>query len=208
MWASWNAAGKKNPDDAGWKDKEFTFANTDGTLAKHRVGDFSDIARLGYRYEALEPVAAPVQVAALTAARRAAPTTVGARSSIALGGVAQDVTLTPPPANGTLKASLGGRKVYLVIEGLKIDALPGTHYDIYLGAPKGATGAKLRQYYVGTPSFFEAAGMPGMGSDFTFDVTDLMAKLGKSQPQVRIVPRGAPRKGSNPAIAKISLVAD
>ena len=209
LWASWNAGGKKNPDDAGWKDKEFTFANTDGTLAKHRCEDFNDIAKLGYSYEALEPVSAPVQVAALTA-RRVAPSTLGARSAIALGGAAQDIALTPPPANGGLKASLGGRKVYLVIEGLKIDALPGTHYDIYLGAPKGATGAKLKPYYVGTPSFFEAAGMPGMGSDFTFDVTDVMARLGKKGEgaQVRIVPRGgAPRKGSNPTIAKISLVA-
>jgi tyrosinase len=207
LWASWNAGGKKNPDDAGWKDKEFTFANPNGTLARHKVGDFGDIAKLGYRYEALEPVSAPVQVAALTAARRAAPATVGTRSAVALGGAAQDVTLTPPPTNGALTASLGGRKVYLVIEGLKIDAFPGTHYDIYLGAPKGAAGAKLRQYYVGTPSFFEAAGMPGMGSDFTFDVTYLVARLDKGQPQVRIVPRGAPRKGSNPSIAKISLVA-
>jgi hypothetical protein len=49
--------------------------------------------------------------------------------------------------------------------------------------------------------------MPGMGSDFTFDVTDLMARLGNGQPQIRLVPRGAPRKGSNPSIAKISLVA-
>ncbi len=135
-----------------------------------------------------------MQVAALTAARRAAPSTVGARSAIALGGAAQDVTLTPPPANGALKASLGGRKVYLVIEGLKIDALPGTHYDIYLGAPKGATGAKLRRYYVGTPSFFEAAGMPGMGSDFTFDVTDLIARPGQERRERAAGPHRAARR--------------
>jgi hypothetical protein len=49
--------------------------------------------------------------------------------------------------------------------------------------------------------------MPGMVSDYTFDVTYLVARLDKGQPQVRIVPRGAPRKGSNPSIAKISLVA-
>jgi tyrosinase len=217
LWASWNAAGNKNPDqdpkdtDEDWKKnwakKEFTFAKPDKMLEQRKVGSVSDTKQLGYIYVELEPVPKPVQaVAALRAAPRPAPATLGARSAIALGAAAQDVTLTPPPGKTNLTATRSGGRVYLVIEGLKVDALPGTHYDIYLGAPKGATGAALKPYYVGTPSFFEAVGMPGMGTDLSFDVTDIMAKLGKKQPQVRIVPRGAPRKGANPSIAKISLV--
>lgn len=213
LWASWNAAGNDNPDhDSKWTDKKFTFATPDGKTAEYLVGKYSDIANLGYSYEKLEPVPkVGGQVATLAKAPppRAAAT-VGARAAIKLGATATVVTLAPPPGHAMLRDAAQGARTYLVIEGLKVARLPGVQYDIYLGAPKGATGDALKPYYAGTPSFFEAAGMPGMGQDFTFDVSTLADKLkqqGNTAPQVTIIPKGgAPIKGSNPEIGRISLV--
>jgi tyrosinase len=213
IWASWNAGGNKNPDhDPNWAAKRFTFANAQGQVAEYVVGKYSDIKTLGYSYEKLEPVpaAAAVVAAAGPTVKGIKPLTVGNSLAIRLSGTVLTVPLAAAPGQTLLRATPGGAKVYLVVEGLRIDRLPGTQYDIFLGAPKGATGDALKPYYVGTPSFFEAAGMPGMGQDFTFDVSALAARLqkqGNAAPVVTIVPRGgAPMPGSNPAIAKISLV--
>jgi tyrosinase len=210
LWASWNAAGNKNPEkDPSWADKEFTFADAKGTTAQYKVGGYSDIAKLGYSYEKLEPVPkAGAQVASLSNRTvRRAQVTIGARSGVKLGAAATAVTLTPPP--GQAAEHTGGR-TYLLIEDFKVDGLLGTQYDIYLGAPKGAKGDALKPYYVGTPSSFDAAGMPGMGVDISFDVSTLADRLkqqGNKAPEVTIVPTGgAPNKGSNPQIGRVSLV--
>lgn len=211
LWASWNAAGRKNPDnDPNWAGKMFTFANAQRQVAQYAVGKYSSIDGLGYSYEKLEPVPTVSASLALAATRSRKPLTLGARAGIKLGGTAVTLALTVPKGKTLLSAAPSGGGVYLVIEGLSIARLPGTHYNIYLGAPKDATGDALKPYYVGSPSFFEAAGMPGMGQDFTFDVTALAARLkeqGNAAPEVTIVPvGGAPIKGSNPTIRKISLV--
>jgi tyrosinase len=213
LWASWNAAGNKNPDDdPKWAGKKFTFANAQGTLAEYLVGKYTNTESLGYSYEKLEPVPkGGGQVASLAKAPAPrAAATVGARAGIKLGAKAMVVTLAPPPGHAMLRDAAQGARTYLVIEGLKVARLPGVQYDIYLGAPKGAAGDALKPYYVGTPSFFEAAGMPGMGQDFSFDVSTLADQLkqqGNTAPQVTIVPKGgAPTKGSNPEIGRISLV--
>jgi tyrosinase len=211
LWASWNAAGNKNPDsDPTWAGKQFTFATPDGKTALYTVGKYTNIADLGYSYEKLEPIPGG-KVATLTAPTPARAVTIGARTGIKLGGAATVLSLTPPPGGkSVLGATAGGAKTYLVIQGLKIDRLPGVQYDIYLGAPKDAKGAALKPYYVGTPSFFEAAGMPGMGQDFTFDVSsvaDRLKQAGNLAPQITIVPKGgAPIAGSNPSMDKVSLV--
>jgi tyrosinase len=212
LWASWNEAGNKNPeDDPNWAGKPFTFANAKGETAQYRVGKYSNIADLGYSYEKLEPVPkAGTQIAALTKATpRRRPATLGARGGVKLGATVTAVTLAPPPG---LAAEQAGARTYLVIQGFRVDGPLGTQYDIYLGAPKGAKGNALKPYYVGTPSSFEAAGMPGMGVDLSFDVSTLADRLkqqGNKAPQVTIVPTGgAPNKGSNPQIDRISLVSD
>lgn len=56
LWASWNAGGHGNPDDDTWRNREFVFADEKGARVSARVGDFADIAALGYAYDRLEPV--------------------------------------------------------------------------------------------------------------------------------------------------------
>jgi hypothetical protein len=56
IWASWNAGGRKNPTDSSFLIKEFVFADTSGNKVKATVKDFLDITKLGYSYQALEPV--------------------------------------------------------------------------------------------------------------------------------------------------------
>ena len=220
LWASWNAAGKRNPTTTEWLNKPFTFANVDGTLSQSLVGAYTDSARLGYSYERLQPVPTAAASAVLLAARfKASPVTLGGGAVPSLGASPVQVSLAAPAATA-LSAQMKGfpksSEYYLVVEGLTADNAPGNHYRIYLGAPAGAKGKALERYYVGTPSFFDAVGMSktaGMGGSppFTFNVTNIIARVppkDRDALQVTLVPTDAPAAGSNPAIAKISLVAD
>jgi tyrosinase len=220
LWASWNAAGHRNPTTQEWLNKPFTFANINGMTLQSNVGAFTDIARLGYSYERLEPVPAAAASAALLATRfKQTPVTLTVGEALSLGASPVQVPLAAPSTtalSAQMKGLPTGSHYYLVIGGLSADNPPGNHYRIYLGAPAGAQGKALARYYVGTPSFFEAVGMskmPGMagGSTFTFDVTNIVARIpakDRDTLQVTLVPTDAPAAGSNPAIAKISLVAD
>jgi tyrosinase len=220
LWASWNAAGRRNPTTSEWINKSFTFADTNGRLSQSNVGAYTAIAPLGYSYEKLAPVPSEAASALLLATRfKTAPVTLGGGAVPSLGASPVQVSLAAP-ATTALSAQMAGfpqgSRYYLVVEGLTADNAPGNHYRIYLGAPANAKGKALARYYVGTPSFFDAVGMskmPGMpaGSSFTFDVTAIVARVpakDRDTLQVTLVPTDAPAAGSNPAIAKISLVAD
>jgi hypothetical protein len=82
LWASWLAGGHSNPDDDAWRNHEFAFADEKGRRVAARVGDFADLAALGYRYDRLEPVPfaiAQAPVKSSSAPSRAPPPgTVGA----------------------------------------------------------------------------------------------------------------------------------
>lgn len=227
LWASWNAAGRKNPDDKPWLDKNFTFAKPDRSLTSLRTGDFLSTDKLGYKYEKLAPVPPAVPVAALFAAK-AAPRILGGTAGVSLGAGEKVLALAAPNKGEVFSAQLhnlpgapSDRKYYLVLSGLSADRVSGNHYSIYLGAPANAAGAALAPYYAGTPSFFEAAGMPhampGMemgGPTVIFDVTAVVAKLLTSKAfsdvskiPLRLVPSHPPIAGANLAIAAVKLVA-
>jgi len=73
LWASWNAGGRKNPTDAAFLAKTFVFADANGNRVAAKVQDFLDIAKLGYKYDILEPVPAcpPLSLAAAAATTHA-----------------------------------------------------------------------------------------------------------------------------------------
>ncbi|HEX8155656.1 MAG TPA: tyrosinase family protein, partial [Thermoanaerobaculia bacterium] len=54
LWASWNAAGRKNPTDSTFLNKTFIFADGNGNRVVAKISDFLDITRLGYKYDRLE----------------------------------------------------------------------------------------------------------------------------------------------------------
>jgi tyrosinase len=220
-WASWNVR-YPNPTTTDWLDKTFTFASPNRTTAEYLVRDYNTTEQLRYRYERLIPLPPRAPSNTVLAARfNAGPATVGTGAVPTLGSEPVQVALvSAAPSALTLSAEMKGfptgSRYYVVVEGLSADGPPGVHYRIYLGAPASAKGAALERYYVGTPSFFEAAGMgsmPGMegGTPISFDATNIVARIPANERdnlQVTLIPTGAPVAGSKPAIAKISLIAD
>src|SRR6266849_5722509 len=56
LWASWNKNGGKNPtNNTTWLGTQFVFADENGNRVSGKIGDFLEIAPLGYTYDAFEP---------------------------------------------------------------------------------------------------------------------------------------------------------
>lgn len=215
LWASWNTGGRQNPMDEAWLKKQFAFADTDGSVYQRSVGEFSDIAALGYSYEHLEPV---TRLAQAGLAKAAPPRLVGESRK---GGISltesTTIALTPPKGLKSFGKAAGAAtsatKYYLVISGISAEAPVGTTYVVYVGAPEGAAGKDLEPYYVGVLSFFEAVGMRHMGGyEQAFDVTRLMGKIihfeDRDRLHVRLASRGAPQKAAKPSVDRVTLLAE
>ena len=106
LWASWNA-GHDNPDNDAWRNRQFAFADEKGVRVTTRIGDFADIAALGYIYDRLEPV--PVAMAEVTAGgaalSRAAPVGAAPPSAAAPTLGEKAIATAAPPSNMVASAS-------------------------------------------------------------------------------------------------------
>ena len=101
LWASWNAAGNRNPDgDPSWAGKQFTFATPDGKTALYTVGKYTNIAALGYSYEKLEPIPGGKVAVVLTAPTPARAVTIGARHRVSSSAEPRRCFLLTPPPGG------------------------------------------------------------------------------------------------------------
>lgn len=228
LWASWNANGGINPK-APWNDDTFVFADPRGNRVVAKVSDYFDIAKLGYSYDRLEPKPSGVLATAATVARtpkRAARVT--AKSGIALGAKPVRVQLEAVadgrseavPLTRTLEAA-PDQRVFLVLSQLQAQAQPEVLYHVYLELPEKASTDKGAEYHVGTITFFDALKLDhgddkhaahGTGEDkfYSFDVTDLVRRLGSSKslsdkPAVTIAPVGEPVSAARPVVGTIEL---
>jgi outer membrane protein OmpA-like peptidoglycan-associated protein/subtilisin family serine protease len=233
IWASWNAAGRRNPSDAAFLDRRFTFADENGQAVTARVGDFVDIQARRYRYERLESVPTPSAAEAEpesdrpdhpdhpTQTRRRAMarrSTVAPAGGIPLGGNAIRVNLGRPTRDSEEfdESGQGSGRTYLVMRNIRADAQPGVVYHVYLSLPAGAAGQAAQQHYVGPLSFFDAVPMPDHGGHFIgktrrFDVTAITRRLRAAgqlgdEPSVTIAPAGQPPSAAQPVIGEISFV--
>ncbi len=220
LWASWNAAGRKNPTDSSWLNQSFVFADANGQRVVATIKDFTDISKLGYKYQALESVPAcptPVPSKGQTKHAKAAGLTLGAEGA----SVALTAEPAPQASKASLKQRLGkvatGRRVFLVLKGLQADVQPETLYRLYLELPKAAKAATAKRHLVGTLNFFHAGhtghGEHGPQQDkfVSFEVTALLKDLGKrglltDAPLLTVQPAGAPAADSKPVIGELSLV--
>ena len=188
LWASWNRAGRPNPQTSDWRDKPFVFADEHCNKVVVTVQDFAQIAPLGYTYEAFAPVPPPSFNPRLLAAAEGRvlatirpPTPIGPDPApFRLSLPADSVRRLRPQALAAAR-----QRVYLVIKGLSAARTPGAIYNVYLDTEGGPLIARGASHYVGAISFFEAvrhegmenmAGMGGMGAadeGISFDVTDL-----------------------------------
>jgi tyrosinase len=233
LWASWNAAGRKNPVNAAWLAKTFVFADAQGQKVVAKIQDFVDIAKLKYSYDRLEPVpacrvAGSIILSSVDSVKRRAAVS----APVALGAAPVRATLEPaaPPAGaaGGAAASLStqiaalpaNRHLYLVLKGLRAEALPEVLYHVYLEVPSDTAPEKREDLYVGAINFFDAVhgdhpagapAAPGGSRFFSFDVTDLAKTLRakgalSAKPTVTIVPVGQPAAEAKAVVGEITLV--
>lgn len=232
LWASWNKGGRRNPTDDDWTKTPFIFADENGNRVVAKAEDFAETEKLGYKYDAYEPVPAcptppgPLTGAAAAIQTRAAVPTKG----IELGDSPVRVTLEPPPASTLLLSAhvrnlRSNRRIYLVVRDIRANTQPGVLYHLFLEAPSGNPPVQVETHHVGTLSFFDAvdpgdhgghggAVAPATTPDrppLTFDVTNLVKNLREDRrlperPTLTIAPSGAPAADAKPVVGDISLV--
>ncbi len=177
------------------------------------VAVIAALAAIAIGYEAMATESSEMLATSATKARE-----------IALGAGPVEVTLMPP-ANGAgalasrLAAVKPGRKIHLVVRGLRADAPPEVLYQVYLGLPRGTAAKAEGLHYVGSFNFFNAVqdgkarSTKGPSPRFySYDVTDLVKilrerKLLDESVTVTIVPAGQPTPTVKPFVGEIALVA-
>lgn len=223
LWASWNAAGRKNPTLS----QKFVFADKDGKRTEMDVADVLDLAKLGYTYDHMDdvpPCPNPPPIVAAVAAAAAIRPVAMSRAPIQLGAETTTVPLeTMPLAGGRATAPFpshveaipANKRFFLVATGLKTDAQPGVLYELYLDLPPNANAQTKKDHYVGTLNFFGAshAGhgqQPKKDKFVSFDITDLSKRLQArnlltAKPSLSIIPAGKP-EDAKPVIGDIKIV--
>ncbi|HEX3151239.1 MAG TPA: tyrosinase family protein [Gemmataceae bacterium] len=231
LWASWNKAGRKNPALGG----QFTFAqNRQKVVAEVKEWMDPETEKHGYCYDKLEPVPACPKTAEAVAAGTRKQLRIGAVKSkeikLESGSAPTRVSVEPVAAEKGVEAQdfhervkvlPAGKRVLLVLKGLRADAQPGVLYNLYLELPEGAKGEKAAPHLVGSINFFNAVahGEAGHGKMEAkgperfeqFDITELSKGLQgkgllKAKPTVTIAPAGTQAEKANPVIGEISIV--
>jgi tyrosinase len=220
LWASWNAAGRKNPTDATFLNQKFVFADQNGIKVIATISNFLSIAALNYKYDKLEPVTnlCPQLSPAAAAPRKL----VTQATPIPLGPGPVRATLAAPPSPQAT-VSLATRienlpadhRLLVVVRNLKTDVEPEVLYHIYLELPAGAPGDAGKDYYVGSINFFgRNHSHEGSGGDdkfYSFDITDLAKRLKAKglltdKAELTIAPAGTPVAEAKPVIGEVSIV--
>jgi hypothetical protein len=164
------------PSDPAHLDTQFTFVDADGSTPRRRVGDMLRSTQLGYTYAQGGdcPRPAMARVIVVTASASEQTFALAGRTRIERGVTTVPISI-PPTARQVLSAQSpsGGRRVYVVIEGLKFDEKPGALYNVYL------KGDGDRREQIGVISFFHLTGAHhDSGADrFTFNATEAMQRL-------------------------------
>lgn len=230
LWASWNANGGVNPQESWGKDR-FVFADAKGDKVEAQVSDYFDIAKLGYSYERLEPKPRTMFSAKAAVRKPLRLSRVTAASGVALGAKPVRVQLEPAapavPAQNSeslpliraVSALQPDQRLLLVLSKLSTQGQPAVLYHVYLELPE-KENPKGGDYHVGTISFFDAehldhgsGGAHVMPEDkfYSFDVTDLLGRLGKNKtlsekPSVTLVPMGEAAGDAKPVVGRIELL--
>lgn len=206
IWAGWNAAdsNRRNPEDPAWLDATHVFADALGNRRDITNREVSDIAALGYSYDAIPNPPTPITGPAV--AKPDGDPDVLAQSSgpLMLGGTQQSITLDRPgtaSATPLSKQAAPGRRRYLILEGVTADEQPSTIYHVVGNRPGRRPDNIL---YIGSIHFFEATGKVAR---FVFDLTEKLPGIGSIDPLTyTLIPAGNPAAGSNPRIGTVRLV--
>jgi tyrosinase len=220
VWASWNRAGGRNPNEATFLNQRFTFVDGAGNRAPSTVRDVLDTSALGYVYDQYldrPPGSAPFVDARVAFTTHA--TSRQASGQIVLGGSRTTVALAKQPITPQLRAVPADQNFFLRLENVRAAVQPGIAYDIYLDLPQGSVPSRSDPGYVGSTTFFGATAhgghnlralLGGKGRSYSLVATGAVRRLqdiGRltSAPTVTLVPIGTPRTGAAPTIGSISL---
>ena len=142
VWASWNKAGGKNPDDAVFLAQTFAFANASGARMDMQVADVMQTVRVGYTYDNYLP--RPAQSPPFPTAKAGGFTAVPQASTNAVSG---PVELGTAPSTVTLSS---GNSVGFGAKGFaaQIKALGLIFSVLTDGAMSEATGMILGTFIV------------------------------------------------------------
>ena len=229
MWASWNKAGGKNPDDdAVFLAEDYTFVDGSGAMVTRKVGEFLDTEALGYAYDSYVPrpedspgfqEAAPLTFTPHAASERSA-------GRIRLQPSALTVRLVPessPPAGGNRPGSFSARmqgasgrgELHLVLEDLSAAANPMATFEVYLTGRARGRYSRSDPSYLGALEFLETPhrhagrGRGRKGRNHSFVVGPahhkLLSDTGVDAPRVILVPTGPVAARSAPTIGRIVL---
>lgn len=188
------------PSDSGHLNTQFSFIDSDGSTATRKVSDMLRLSQLGYAYASGGGCPAGALVAEAegvsmqgTSMSDASGVSASAASEKAIATVGatrleRGVTTVPmnvaPAAMQSLSATaepLAGRRVRLVIDGLKFDSAPGTLYNVYMvkGGQREQVGI-INFFNFTAPQGGAHAHHTGTGSaaQFEFDATDAVHRLG------------------------------
>ncbi len=230
IWASWNKAGGKNPNDQNFKDEPFTFADGSGAKAIRHTGEA--LQTDGYVYDNYlprPPGSAPfptpgalVEPGTLLRRATANEVSLGRGPTIVKLLLRATGALVNPDEQSTLSSDFQGnpeRPVFLKLQNVRVPTEPSTSYDVFLNASGNLDRADAS--YVGSLSLFGAGShashvdQPGtghaMGRNFSFVITDQIQRLRdadrlNSVPTVTLKPVGELHGGATPIIGSISLI--
>ena len=234
IWASWNANGGPNPNNGGWMQQQFVFADPLGQRVSSKLSDYFDMGALGYAYDALIPPAAgPMSAKGTSTAGALRTATRVVTEEVARAGDGTELGMRSvrvrllPTAGAQRTEVLGlapvpqGKRSYIVVKNLHAWVQPEVLYHLYL-LPPGPNAAPNRDNYVGTIDFFDAEfhdhGHGRMGEAlgenlYSFEVTQLLQRIARTgnpgardELQLVVVPAGDPNPKARPMVGTIELV--
>jgi tyrosinase len=140
---------------------------------------------------------------------------LAAARPVVLGSAPTRVALAPIVTDETLASRTvllrQGRRLYLLIRGLRVDADPGVIYNVYLDLPARAKPVANDRRHIGIINFYGVP--PGSSPDrvfFSFDITEAVRTLRsrKSLPDTTTVtfyPGGQAASGASVTVARLEI---
>lgn len=169
-WDIWlnMGGGRQNSNEAEFLDKEYSLPDENGATVSFKVREILTSAQLGYRFDDTGNPAptGPTESSEGTMlelvqlATSDTPGLEAGEGAIPLGLDPKEVKLTLNDGAATaidslLEAAAGKAPVFVVIEDVSFDAMPGFTYAAYLNLPAGENDPERADlHYLGSISFF------------------------------------------------------
>ncbi|WP_161969146.1 tyrosinase family protein [Entomohabitans teleogrylli] len=227
IWASWNQAGGKNPDDDAFKNATFVFASAEGKADVVKVADYLSVPQSAYSHYAERPAGSipftgqtQVMAKKLALVASAPQVTLGDKSTtLALNPEGGSVTLF---SDNLLEKQTSSARVFLRFEGLSAHDVVNGSYNVFVHGSAVGDLSTSSPSFVGQVNFFgvpgshhhdgednatELTSQPKMYSILLNEKTLAMLAVEKiTTPQITLSPTAKGNDAAMPMIEKIKFV--